>query len=135
MSRALSKKEAQQQQIQQQQQHARDVETDEHHASANASGGLNLNLVGALSGAFSSKQKKTTHTNPDGSSDSVEDRRDKGAANAVAQGNGTAHAAANAQEGSRHHKGLERGQQAQQGKFVKGKKGEGMEVDHLGIEA
>lgn len=39
MSRALSKKEAQAQQLQQQQQqqYARDVETQEHHASANAS--------------------------------------------------------------------------------------------------
>jgi hypothetical protein len=37
MSRALTKKEAQQQQLQQQQQYARDVETQEHHASANAS--------------------------------------------------------------------------------------------------
>lgn len=40
MSRALSKKEVQEQQLQQQQQqqqYARDVETQEHHASANAS--------------------------------------------------------------------------------------------------
>lgn len=37
MSRALTKKEAQQQQLQQQQQYARDVETHEHHARADAS--------------------------------------------------------------------------------------------------
>ena len=37
MSHSLTKKEAAQQQIQQQQQHAHDVETQEHHASANAS--------------------------------------------------------------------------------------------------
>lgn len=112
MSRQLTKQEAHQQQLQQQQhqqqaQHARDVETHEHHASANASvsptyhssinrfyrgsfsyqsiiltfyeqAGLNLNLFGALSGAFSSKSKKTTHNNADGSSLSVEEKHDQG---------------------------------------------------------
>ena len=57
---------------------ARDVETQEHHAKASASAGLNLNLFGALSGALSSKSKKTTHTNADGESTSVEDRSDEG---------------------------------------------------------
>ncbi|KAF2995321.1 palmitoyltransferase swf1 [Curvularia kusanoi] len=76
----LTKKEAQAQQVQQQSaaQGARDVETQEHHAKASASGGLNLNIFGALSGALSSKSKKTTHTNADGSSTSVEDRHDQG---------------------------------------------------------
>lgn len=80
MSGELTKKEAQAQQVQQQSasQGARDVSTQEHHAKASASGGLNLNLFGALSGALSSKSKKTTHTNADGSSTSVEDRHDKG---------------------------------------------------------
>lgn len=41
-------------------------------------GGLNLNLLGALSGALSSKSKKTTHTNADGSSTTLEDRHDQG---------------------------------------------------------
>lgn len=80
MSGELTKKEARAQQVQQQSasQGARDVETQEHHAKASASAGLNLNLFGALSGALSSKSKKTTHTNADGSSTSVEDRHDKG---------------------------------------------------------
>ncbi|KAJ4298937.1 palmitoyltransferase swf1 [Kalmusia sp. IMI 367209] len=81
MSRALSKKEQQQQiqrQHQQQGQYARDVETQEHHSSANASAGLNLNLFGALSGALSSTKRKETHKNPDGSSHSIEDSHDKG---------------------------------------------------------
>jgi hypothetical protein len=80
MSAELTKKEARAQQAQQQSasQGARDVETQEHHAKASASGGLNLNLFGALSGALSSASKKTTHTNADGSSTSVEDRHDKG---------------------------------------------------------
>lgn len=80
MSGSLTRKEAQAQQVQQQSasQGARDVETQEHHAKASASAGLNLNLFGALSGALSSKSKKTTHTNADGSSTSVEDRHDKG---------------------------------------------------------
>jgi hypothetical protein len=78
----LTKKEAHAQQAQQQSasQGARDVETQEHHAKASASGGLNLNIFGALSGALSSKSKKTTHTNADGSSTSIEDRHDKGTA-------------------------------------------------------
>jgi hypothetical protein len=80
MSGQVTRKEAQAQQVQQQSaaQGARDVEEQEHHAKASASGGLNLNLFGALSGALSSKSKKTTHTNADGSSTSVEDRHDKG---------------------------------------------------------
>jgi hypothetical protein len=73
-----SQSSAHQQQLQQSSQHARDVETQEHHASANASAGLNLNLFGALSGAFSSKSKKTTHTNADGSSTATEDKHDQG---------------------------------------------------------
>ena len=81
MPSELTKKEAQARQVQQQaaSQGARDVETQEHHAKASASGGLNLNIFGALSGALSSKSKKTTHTNADGSSTSIEDRHDKGA--------------------------------------------------------
>lgn len=80
MSTQLTHKEARAQQVQQDSssQGARDVESQEHHAKASASAGLNLNLFGALSGALSSKSKKTTHTNADGSSTSVEDRQDKG---------------------------------------------------------
>jgi hypothetical protein len=40
--------------------------------------GLNLNLFGALSGALSSKSQKSTHKNPDGSSDTVESRAEQG---------------------------------------------------------
>jgi hypothetical protein len=130
MSRQVTKKEAQQQQVQGQQQYARDTETQEHHASANAQAGVNLNLFGALGGAFSSKSKKTTHNNPDGSSTSVEDRHDQGAAHAQAAGNGSAYGSANAQEGSRKQKSREIGQGQAQAKQVKGSK----TVDHLGIE-
>jgi hypothetical protein len=40
--------------------------------------GLNLNIFGALSGAFSSKSKKTTHKNADGSSEVVEEGEGRG---------------------------------------------------------
>jgi hypothetical protein len=40
--------------------------------------GLNLNIFGALSGAFSFKSKKTTHTNADGSSEVVEEGEGRG---------------------------------------------------------
>jgi hypothetical protein len=103
MTQAVSKQEASKQQVQQQSQAAGSREVQEHHASANASvrsspydfflsprsfpreltpicpqAGLNLNIFGALSGAFSSKQKKTTHQNADGSSTTTEDKHDKG---------------------------------------------------------
>lgn len=79
MSRALSKKDAAAQSLSQaQSQSAQDVETHERTARASGEAGLNLNLFGALSGAFSSKSKKTTHTNKDGSSHAVEDRLDQG---------------------------------------------------------
>lgn len=76
----LTRKETQAVQAQQQSasQGARDVESREHHAKASAAGGLNLNIFGALSGALSSKSKKTTHTSADGSSIAVEDRSDQG---------------------------------------------------------
>jgi hypothetical protein len=45
----------------------------------NKKAGLNLNLFGALSGAFSSKSKKTTHKNADGSSEVMEEGHDQGA--------------------------------------------------------
>ncbi|KAL1596922.1 hypothetical protein SLS59_007665 [Nothophoma quercina] len=129
----LTKKEAQAQQVQQQSaaQGARDVETREHHAKASASGGLNLNIFGALSGALSSKSKKTTHTNADGSSTSVEDRHDKAAANGIAHGQGNAYAAADAEEGGKKTKSREIAQSAEQGRAVSASK----KVDHLGIES
>ncbi|KAJ4313861.1 palmitoyltransferase swf1 [Neodidymelliopsis sp. IMI 364377] len=132
MSGQVTRKEAQAQQVQQQSvaQGARDVEEQEHHAKASASGGLNLNLFGALSGALSSKSKKTTHTNADGSSTSVEDRHDKAAANGIAHGQGSAYAAADAEEGGKKTKSREVGQQASQTKAVSGSK----RVDHLGLE-
>ncbi|KAF2009493.1 hypothetical protein BU24DRAFT_428385 [Aaosphaeria arxii CBS 175.79] len=134
MSRQLSKKEAREQQVaaagQEQNQYARDVETREQNASASGSAGLNLNLFGALSGALSSKSKKTTHHNPDGSSTSVEDRHDKAAANGIAAGRGTAFAKADANQGAKHTKSREIGQGQSQAKMVEGRK----EVDHLGIE-
>ncbi|KAJ4378022.1 palmitoyltransferase swf1 [Neocucurbitaria cava] len=94
-------------------------------------GGLNLNVLGALSGALSSKSKKTTHQNPDGSSDTTEDRHDKAAANGIASGQGNAYAAGGAQEHSLKSKEKGVGQEATQAKQLKGKK---EEVNHLGIE-
>ncbi|KAF2260690.1 hypothetical protein CC78DRAFT_620088 [Lojkania enalia] len=132
MSRALSKREQQRQQAmqQQQQQYRRDVETKEYQGSANASAGLNLNIFGAFSGALSSKSKKTTHTNPDGSSTSVEDRDDKAIAQGHAAGQGAAYASANATEHGKQQTAREIGQAQGQAKMVQGQK----HVDHLGIE-
>ncbi|KAH8636873.1 hypothetical protein IG631_08708 [Alternaria alternata] len=130
MTQAVSKQEASKQQVQQQSQAAGSREVQEHHASANASAGLNLNIFGALSGAFSSKQKKTTHQNADGSSTTTEDKHDKaqpGMANAAAGGRGSAFAAGNAQQSSLKAKESGVGQESKQGKSVK-------QVDHLGIE-
>jgi hypothetical protein len=66
---------SQQQAVTQQQ---REVETQEHHAKASASAGLNLNLFGALSGALSSHSRKETHRQPSGEEKSVEERDTKG---------------------------------------------------------
>ncbi|OAL52530.1 hypothetical protein IQ07DRAFT_585699 [Pyrenochaeta sp. DS3sAY3a] len=131
MSRQLSKKEAETQQLQQQGQYAQDVQTREHHAKADASAGLNLNLFGALSGALSSKSKKTTHHNADGSSISVEDRHDQAGANALASGRANAYAAGAAEQHSLASSERGAGQHATQTKAVKGKE---ERVDHLGIE-
>ncbi|KAJ4988247.1 hypothetical protein SVAN01_06182 [Stagonosporopsis vannaccii] len=109
---------------------ARDVETQEHHAKASASGGLNLNLFGALSGALSSRSTKTTTTGRDGASTSVEDRHDQAHANALAGGRANAHAAAEAEEGGRTTRSQAVTSSAAQGKAVSASK----RVDHLGIE-
>ena len=67
--------------------------------TAAAQAGLNLNLVGAISGAFSGKGKKTTDTKADGSSHSVEDTKGHGTMagsgagtlNAVGEGKANTH--------------------------------------------
>lgn len=111
---------------------------------------MNLNIFGALSGAFSSKSKKTTHTNADGSSDSVEDRYEQGivflrvqsqsllthsagVANGYAQGHGTAYAHGNSDEQFKHQKTREIGQGMAQTKKIEASKTK-KQVDHLGIE-
>ncbi|KAI4660788.1 uncharacterized protein J4E79_005356 [Alternaria viburni] len=127
MTQAVSKQDTSSQQVQQQRQGAGSREVQEHHASANASAGLNLNLFGALSGAFSSKQKKTTHQNADGSSTTEEDKHDKGSASAAVGGRGSAYAAGNAQQSSLKAKESGMAQEQKQGKKVE-------KVDHLGIE-
>ncbi|EDU49545.1 hypothetical protein PtrCC142_007218 [Pyrenophora tritici-repentis] len=143
MTQAISKSESQQhqQQLQHQRQASGEKCVQERNASASASvrfplisntiliAGLNLNLFGALSGAFSSKKTKTTHNNADGSSVTHEESHDKAGANAAARANGSAYGAAHAQE--RSLKSSQRGavQEQGQGREVVSKK-----VDHLGIE-
>jgi hypothetical protein len=78
--------------------------------------GLNLNLLGALSGAFGSKSKKTTSNAADGSSLSTEERAECAQASGQAAANAAAFGTANANSGRRKMK------------EVQG-------VDHLGIEA
>ncbi|KAL6709883.1 palmitoyltransferase swf1 [Coniothyrium glycines] len=113
-------------------QQAHGTETHEHHASANASAGLNLNLFGALSGAFSSKSQKSTHHNADGSSDTTETKHNQGAANAAASGTGSVYGAARAEQHDLHGKTQGSRVEAAQGKAVQGRKEK--RVDHLGIE-
>ncbi|OCK76218.1 hypothetical protein K432DRAFT_306843 [Lepidopterella palustris CBS 459.81] len=110
-SRTIAKKDPSAQRLQQ----SRQVEIEEHNASASAQAGLSLNILGALSCALSSKSKKTTHQNCDGSTHYVEDRHEAGQAYGQAAANGAAFAAVNANEGRRKQKALET-------------------VDHLGIE-
>lgn len=94
---------------------SRQVESREHHASASAKAGLNLNIFGVFSGALSSKSKKTTYSNPDGSSRSVEERNEAAQGCGQAALSGAAYAQAEAQERKRAQRQVER-------------------VDHLGIE-
>ncbi|KAF2804660.1 uncharacterized protein BDZ99DRAFT_525491 [Mytilinidion resinicola] len=110
-TRSVAKKDASASQLQQ----TRQVESEEQHASASAQAGLNLNLLGAVSGIFSAKSKKTTNNNPDGSSVSTEERAERGQASRRAAGNATAIGAANANSGRRKMKEVQA-------------------VDHLGIE-
>ncbi|KAJ5028791.1 hypothetical protein J3E72DRAFT_34425 [Bipolaris maydis] len=110
MTQALSKQNNQNQVQQRHQDSATQVH--ERTASANASAGLNLNLFAALSGAFSSKSKKSTRQEANGDTVTEEERWDRGEASGVARAQGHACAAANAEE-----------------REVKAKR-----VDHLGIE-
>ena len=110
MTQAVAKQNNQQQV----QQHAAADQIHEQSASASASAGLNLNLFAALSGAFSSKSKKTTRQSANGDVVTDEERLDQGAAKAIAQGQGSAFAKADASQ-----------------REVKAAK---KRVDHLGIE-
>ncbi|KAL6153963.1 palmitoyltransferase swf1 [Exserohilum turcicum] len=112
MAQTVAKRDAQQ--LQQNQATASQQQVHEKHASANASAGLNLNLFGALSGAFSSKQKKSTRVDDDGSIVSEQERQDKAEASALARAQANARAAAGAEQSE-----MKRTQQR---------------VDHLGIE-
>ncbi|CAK4032340.1 hypothetical protein DOTSEDRAFT_121804 [Lecanosticta acicola] len=73
------------------------VEQKEASAKASANAGLNLNVFGALSGAFSSKSSKKTEQ--DGSS--VEDREENASVSGAGVGNANANAAASAEQRGR----------------------------------
>ncbi|EON69289.1 hypothetical protein W97_08449 [Coniosporium apollinis CBS 100218] len=90
----------------------RQVEEQESHASAQAQAGLNLNILGALSGALSSRSKRTSETHDDGSSASTEESAHAARANGVGAGNFSAVGSGKAEAGQRRMK----------------------EVDHLGIQ-
>ncbi|KAK5124880.1 hypothetical protein LTR85_001070 [Meristemomyces frigidus] len=73
------------------------LEAREQSAKANASAGLNLNLVGAVSGMFSSKSKKETEA--DGSS--FEERSQQAGVKGAGAANVDARAAASAEQKGR----------------------------------
>ncbi|KAK8217508.1 hypothetical protein M8818_001266 [Zalaria obscura] len=75
-------------------------ESKEASASANASAGLNLNIFGAISGAFSGKSKKQQQ--PDGSS--VENREERSHVQGAGAGRLDAAGAANAEARSREER-------------------------------
>ncbi|KAF2136337.1 uncharacterized protein K452DRAFT_322484 [Aplosporella prunicola CBS 121167] len=90
------------------------VEAHERKASAEAKAGLNLNILGALSGTLSSLTTKRSSTAPDGSATTEEEQRTAVRADGRGAASGSAVAAARADASDRHVK-------------------EGR-VDHLGIE-
>ncbi|KAF1984866.1 hypothetical protein K402DRAFT_395235 [Aulographum hederae CBS 113979] len=92
------------------------IEESEKKASASAQAGLNLNLFGAISGVFAGKSKKTTDTDANGKSHSVEDSQ--GVAHAKGAGGGTLNAIGSAKADSMERE----------------RKLEGESVDFLGIE-
>ncbi|EMC99438.1 hypothetical protein BAUCODRAFT_144865 [Baudoinia panamericana UAMH 10762] len=73
------------------------TEVQEHSAKADASAGLNLNIFGALSGAFGSKSEKETAA--DGSS--VEQREERAKVKGAGAGDLDARGAASAEEKGR----------------------------------
>lgn len=95
-------------------------------------GGLNLNIFGALSGAFSGKRKTTKNTNADGSSIEVVDEEGQGHARGAGAANMNAYGAAQAQADERRSKQ----QGAEQKKLAGSSKQQKQvqQVDHLGIE-
>ncbi|CBX96310.1 hypothetical protein IAQ61_001482 [Plenodomus lingam] len=114
---------------------ARDVETQESRKSASASAGLNLNLLGALSGAFSSSSKKGTKQNADGSSETTREKVDRASASAHAQAAASAHGAAQAHEHNRKTSTRSVGTEDSEAREVKQSRLEAKKrVDHLGIE-
>jgi len=120
---------ASQAQTQAQAQQTRRVEEREVNASASAQGGLSLNIFGAISGVFSGKSKKTTHTAADGSSRSVEDRHGTGHVDGAGGGTLSAVGEGMCQSQERYRMIEEGFQQQEQGQKQLERK-----VDHLGIE-
>ncbi|GAB7349385.1 hypothetical protein MBLNU459_g8509t1 [Dothideomycetes sp. NU459] len=97
-SSAVTHKSAQQQQVSKPAQHGQLArEEREASAKASASAGLNLNVFGAISGAFSGKSKKEQQA--DGSS--KEQREEAAHIRGVGMGNAQAVGAANAEAKSR----------------------------------
>jgi len=87
--------------------------------------GLNLNLFAAVSGVFGSKSKKTTDTDPDGSSHSVEDTEGVGHVKGAGGGNLKAAGSAQANDYQKKTKSVEQKQSQRQEQVES--------VDHLGI--
>ncbi|KAF2453749.1 hypothetical protein BDY21DRAFT_366745 [Lineolata rhizophorae] len=93
-------------------QQVRQIETQEQHASANASAGLNLNLFAAVSGVFSGRSKKSQQLKDDGSYYAEEEQQSAARAQGVGAGSLAAAGQARADSGARRLK----------------------QTDHLGIE-
>ncbi|TKA83050.1 hypothetical protein B0A55_00839 [Friedmanniomyces simplex] len=96
-SAAISKQQPSHQEVSLPGQGESTMEAKEHSASASASAGLNLNVFGALAGAFTGKSKKETAA--DGSA--VEHREEEGRVKGAGKGDLNAQGAAQGEEKGR----------------------------------
>jgi len=107
-------------------QQGRRTEEHEYEGKASAQAGLNLNIFAAVSGIFSGKSKKTTDTNADGSSHSVE--HSKGAGKMHGAGHGVLNAVGKTDtEVRERHRITEEAVSQNERRNIE-------TVDHLGIE-
>jgi len=132
----VAKLDPEQQQLAAQQQRKGDRRTEEHEyeSKASASTGINLNIFAAVSGIFSGKSKKTSHTDANGETHTTEDF--EGHNRVKSAGHSTLNAVSNASSSTKERHRITDESMQDDRKMIQGKSEPSLEDGntHKGIE-